>query len=137
MQYKIPVQIENEDPILLWLSIRQLIILLVWWVITYQTFQGIAKSAWVAIALIPTIFLAVITLAIALFKYSEMTFLPFIIALLRFLINPRERVWKNFIDSYQPIEIWYIKTNKKKEQDIKIEDKEEKLKNIEKNLDKL
>jgi hypothetical protein len=31
MQYKIPVQIENEDPIVLWLSIRQLAIIFIWW----------------------------------------------------------------------------------------------------------
>jgi hypothetical protein len=30
MQYKIPVQIENEDPIMLWLSLRQLMIIMVW-----------------------------------------------------------------------------------------------------------
>gem|GEM_PF-6378787 len=34
-----------------------------------------------------------------------MTFLPFIVASLRYLINTRERIWKNGIDSFQPIDI--------------------------------
>ena len=137
MQYKIPVQIENEDPILLWLSLRQLIILLVGWAITYNIFQSVSKNVWVPIALIPTIILATITLAIALFKYSEMTFLPFIVAVLRFLINSRERVWKNWVDSFQPIDIWYIPITEKKKEEIKVKDKKEKQKEIEDKLDKI
>ncbi len=137
MQYKIPVQIENEDPILLWLSLRQLIILGVGWFITYQVFQWLAKNVWFAIAIIPTVILWTITLAIALFKYSEMTFLPFIVALLRFLINSRERVWKNAVDSFQPIDIWYIVINQKKQDEIKIKDKKEKYNEIDKKLDKI
>jgi pyruvate/2-oxoacid:ferredoxin oxidoreductase alpha subunit len=137
MQYKIPVQIENEDPILLWLSIRQLIILLIGWFITYSTFKSVAISVWTWIALIPAVVLWTITLAIALFKYSEMTFLPFIISLLRFLINTRERVWKNTVDSFQPIDIWYIVINEKKVEEIKVKDKNEKLKKIEDKMDKI
>ncbi len=41
MQYKIPVQIENEDPILLGLSLRQLTIIMISWAIAYQTFKSL------------------------------------------------------------------------------------------------
>jgi glucan phosphoethanolaminetransferase (alkaline phosphatase superfamily) len=137
MQYKIPVQIENEDPILLWLSIRQLFIILFWWFVSYNIFQSVAKSVWAWIAIIPAVLVFAITLVIALFKYYEMTFLPFIVAWLRYLINTRERIWKNGIDSFQPIEIGYIVTSKKKDTKIEVEDKKEKLKKVEESLNKI
>ena len=137
MQYKIPVQIENEDPILLWLSIRQLIIILFWGFIAYQTFQSIAQSAGFWLAIIPAVLIAALTFTVALFKYYEMTFLPFLVAGLRYLINTRERVWKNGTDSFQPIDIWYIRTSKKKDETIEIEDKKEQLKKAEDSLNKI
>jgi hypothetical protein len=137
MQYKIPVQIENEDPILLWLSLRQLIIILIWWFLAYNIFQSVAKSIWAWIAIIPAVLIFALTLVIALFKYYEMTFLPFIVAWLRYLINTRERIWKNGIDSFQPIEIGYITVSKKEKTTIEIEDKKEQLKKAEDSLDKL
>jgi hypothetical protein len=44
MQYKIPVQIENEDPIVLGLSLRQLAILMIGGGIAYSIFTGLAPS---------------------------------------------------------------------------------------------
>jgi hypothetical protein len=69
------------------------------------------------IAFIPALFILVFTFAIALFKNSEMTFVPFILALLRFNINPKERIWGNTIDSFQPIDIGVLTNieNKKDE----------------------
>ncbi len=137
MQYKIPVQIENEDPILLWLSIRQLIIIMFGWFLSYQLFQSVAKSAGAWIAIIPAVLVFALTLVVALFKYYEMTFLPFIVAWLRYLINTRERIWKNGIDSFQPIEIGYITVSKKEKKTVEIEDKKEQLKKAEDSLDKI
>jgi len=53
MQYKIPVQIENEDPILLWLSGRQLAIIMIWGWIWYSIFQSLAPVLWNTVALFP------------------------------------------------------------------------------------
>jgi len=44
MQYKIPVQIENEDPIFLGLSLRQLIIIMIAFSIAYGIFTGLAPN---------------------------------------------------------------------------------------------
>ena len=81
VQYKIPVQIENEDPIFLWLSLKQLVIIIIW----------------------------IFTLIVALFKHSEMTFVPFLLNLIRQIINSEPKKWVKWVDSFQPIDIFFYK----------------------------
>jgi len=138
MQYKIPVQIENEDPIIFWLSLKQLVIIMVWWAIAYWVFNSLEPNIWWEIALIPTIIILWITLFIALFKQYEMTFLPFILALLRFNINFKERSFVKGVDSFSPLDIWVILNTEKKDDDkIDVQDKFEKIKLIEDKLSKI
>ncbi len=138
MQYKIPVQIENEDPILLWLSLKQLWIIMGGFWIAYWIFKSLEPNTWAEIAAIPSIIVALITLGIALFKHSEMTFLPFILAFLRFHINYKERTWKMWVDSHNPLDIWIITVNdKKEEKQIDLQTKKEKLSSLEDNLSKI
>lgn len=138
MQYKIPVQIENDDPIVLWLSLKQLVILMVWWGIAYWIFNGLAPNTWLEVALIPAVIVFWITLFIALFKQYEMTFLPFILAFLRFNINFKERCWSKGVDSFSPLQIWIIINNAKKEDaTVNFDNKIEKIKSLEENLNKL
>jgi len=54
MQYKIPVQIENEDPIVLGLSIRQLAICIIFFMIAYSLFTSLEQSVGTEVALIPS-----------------------------------------------------------------------------------
>lgn len=108
MQYKIPVQIENEDKIFLNLSIRQLIILMIGLSIAYSIFKSLEKNVWWGIALFPSWLIAFITIVIALFKTSEMTFFPFMLNLIRLQLNTGNRIWSKWVDSYNKIELWYI-----------------------------
>lgn len=138
MQYKIPVQIENEDPIVAWLSLRQLAIIMIWWSIAYSLFTSLQKSLWTEIALIPAIIIWWIALLIALFRYSEMTFIPFILSFIRFKINLEERKWMKWIDSFQPIDIWYLTSSQsKKEEKIDFTSKIDKINELENKLNKL
>jgi len=138
MQYKIPVQIENEDPIVAWLSLRQLAIIMVWWSIAYSLFTSLAPALWSEIALIPSLAIAWITLMIALFKYSEMTFIPFILSFIRFKTNIEERKWQKWVDSYQPIDIWYLTSSQsKKEEKIDFTNKIDKINELEDKLNKI
>jgi hypothetical protein len=57
------------------------------------------------IALVPSIIIFGIFVAIATFKYYEMTFIPFLLAAIRFKTNIEERRWAKSVDSYQPIDI--------------------------------
>jgi hypothetical protein len=138
MQYKIPVQIENEDPIVLGLSLRQLTIIMVGWGLAYSIFNGLTQQVGKEIAAIPAIIIFGITLLIALFKQYEMTFIPFILALLRFNINYKERSWRQGTDSFAPIDIWYVTSNQqKKDSNVTFESNADKIEKLSQQLDKL
>lgn len=138
MQYKIPVQIENEDPIVLGLSLRQLTIIMVGWGLAYSIFNGLTQQVGKEIAAIPAIIIFGITLLIALFKQYEMTFIPFILALLRFNINYKERSWRQGTDSFASIDIWYVTSNQqKKDSNVTFESNADKIEKLSQQLDKL
>lgn len=109
MQYKIPVHIENEDKIFLNLSIRQMVIIMIFWGIGYAIFKSLEPQVGGGIALFPGGAVAFIGVVIALFKHSEMTFLPFVFNLLRSNINAGSRTWGRWTDSYPNLEIGYVR----------------------------
>lgn len=109
MQYKIPVQVENEDKLFLNLSLRQIIIIMIWFSLAYTVFKWLEKSSWSwAIALFPSWIIAFIAIFIAVFKNSEMTFMPFIFNLIRLNVNSSQRTWSKWVDCYSKVEIWYV-----------------------------
>lgn len=138
MQYKIPVQIENEDPILFWLSLRQLAVIMVFLWLAYSVYQSLFPYFWTEVALIPTIIIWWLWVAIAIFKYSEMTFVPFVLAFLRGKINMNTRKWVKWIDSYSALDIWYVVSNDNKiENKVDFDDKMNKIKEIDEKIDKI
>jgi hypothetical protein len=131
MQYKIPVQIENEDPIILGLSLKQLSILIGWGWIAYIVFSGLSKITWPEVALLPAWIIFIITLLVVFLKISEMTFLPYILNLIRQSINGWEKKWIKWVDSFQPIDIWYVKKAiEKKETKIEVVNKKQSLEEL-------
>lgn len=138
MQYKIPVQIENEDPIFLGLSLRQLAIIMVGFWLAYGIFQTLAPRAGWEIALLPSGIIAAITVAIAIFKAYEMTFVPFVLSVVRLNIFPRQRYWQNGIDSYQPIDIGFVTNDQeKKEENIDMKNKMDTMQELQEKLKKI
>lgn len=138
MQYKIPVQIENEDPIIFWLWLKQLAVVMCWSWLWYWVFNSLQPSLWNEAALVPTVLIVWLSLLIALFKQYEMTFIPFILALLRLNINFKERFWMWWVDSFSPLDIWNVTLNELKTDDkVDFENKMEKIKNLENSLNKL
>ena len=134
MQYKIPINIENEDPIVFGLSLRQLAIcgwgLWIWYV-TFTSLQWVTWSSWAAFfALIPCIF----WILIALFKFSEMTFMVFVFNYLRSWVNWWERRWQQWVDSFSALDIGYIVISEKSDKKIDMWKKMEKIKNMEEQL---
>lgn len=129
MQYKIPVQIENEDTIFLWLSLRQLLIIVIYFWIWYVIYSSLLPRVWDTAALVPWIAIWLIWIFIALFKASEMTFVPFMLSLLRFNINAKTRYFWKWVDSYSPFEVWYVVkwTTTKKAEYLKKEFSKDKL----------
>ena len=137
MQYKIPVQIENEDPIFLGLWLKQLAVIMIGWWIAFQVFDSL-KWLWKEIAAIPALLIFGLTVLIAVFKHSEMTFIPFILAIIRRNINGVQRKWVKWVDSFQPMDIWFVRSwTDKKQWEITFESKIDKLQNLEDKINKI
>lgn len=115
MQYKIPVQIENEDVIVAWLSLRQLAIMMGGAGLTYGIFRSLQGSFPPVIALIIAAPPAVIGIIVALMKIAEMTFLPIFLNFIRLNLNGKERIWSQGTDSYTEIDIGYVPIHEVKE----------------------
>ncbi|MCP4523532.1 MAG: PrgI family protein [Candidatus Gracilibacteria bacterium] len=139
MQYKIPVQIENEDPIVLGLSLRQLAIMMVGGGIAYSIFTSLAPSLGAEVASVPAVLIAGLAFLIAVFKHSGMTFIPFILSLIRYHTNSKERKWQSGVDSFQPIDIGFIQNElgAKKDSDIDFQSKRDQINNLEDKLNKI
>ena len=108
MQYKIPIQIENEDVIVAWLSLRQLMIMMLWGGIGYGIFKYAEPRIGVTIGLWlggPFVLIGVI---VALVRISEMTFLPATLNFFRLSLNAKSRMWSQWADSYSEMDIGYI-----------------------------
>jgi hypothetical protein len=110
MQYKIPIQIENEDTIVAGLSLRQLIIIMVWWGIAYSLFKYAEPRAGAEVGLIIAVPIIVIGLTIALVRVAEMTFLPMILNFIRLSLTSRTRVWSQWTDGFSAGDIGYVST---------------------------
>lgn len=113
MQYKIPVQIENEDKIVFWLSLRQLFTILIWWWIGYSIIKNSEPYWWKEIALVVWWAVAFLAIAIALWNVAEMTFIPFALNFLRTqTLNSTQRIWSKWVDCFSDLDIWYLQSTK-------------------------
>ena len=108
MQYKIPIQIENEDVIVAWLSLRQLTIMMVWGWLGYAVFKSVETNLGPQVGLILAIPFVLIGVIVALLKIAEMTFLPTALNFFRLSLNAPSRTWSQGTDSYGDMEIWYV-----------------------------
>lgn len=117
MRYKIPVQIENEDTIVFGLSLRQLMIIGIGGGFAYSIFKKLAEFMDPTAALIFSAPLFLITAFIALFRKSEMTFLPWVLNLLRLQLSPKDRIWQSSTESFSNNEIGYVTESNKNEKE--------------------
>jgi hypothetical protein len=108
MQYKIPLQIENEDTIVAWLSLRQLGIMAGWGGIGYAIFNMLEPEVGPQVATAFAVVPIAIGIIIALIRIAEMTFLPVVLNLTRLHLNAKIREWSLGTDSYSDLEVGYI-----------------------------
>lgn len=108
VQYKIPVQIENEDTIFLGLSLRQLAIIMVGAGFAYSIFKNLEPQIGGMGAGIPAIAVLAIFILVAIFRSYEMTFTTYFLNFLRLNLNERVRVWSKGIDSVPAMDIGYL-----------------------------
>ena len=128
MQYKIPIQVENEDTIILGLSLRQMGIIIVGLVLAFGFFNKFQETLPKTPLIIVCVLIGGIFFVVAKFRTHEMTFLPFILNFARYKINGNGakgegRTWTRGVDSYSPLEIGYVRPefavsgNKKRQKD--------------------
>lgn len=115
MQYKIPIQIENEDTIIFDLSLRQMGIIIVWVILAFGLFNKFQGTIPNTPLFIICVVIIGICFVIAKFRTHEMTFLPFMLNLARYKINGngdngQGRMWIRGVDSYSPLEIGYVQS---------------------------
>ncbi len=108
MQYKIPIQIENEDVIVAGLSLRQLIIIMIWWGIGYAIFKSTEAKIWPVAGFLFAAPFVLIGIVVALMKVAEMTFLPTALNFFRLSLNGKDRIWSQGTDSFSEVEIGYL-----------------------------
>ena len=93
MQFKIPQNINIEEQILPFLTLKQLFILLGGGAIDYIIYVLSATRYDPSIYIIPVIFVFIITLLIAFFKIENITFLKLVLLTFETMVNPRTRYW--------------------------------------------
>ena len=110
---------------------------MIWFWIWYSIFKSLAPI-WVEIAAIPAITIAIIWVVIAIFKYSEMTFIEFLLSFIRYKVNIDNRKWVKWVDSYSLMDIWFISNIENKiDNKIDFQDKINKMKEMEDKLNKI
>jgi len=115
MQYKIPIQVENEDTIILGLSLRQMGIIIVGLILAFGFFNKFQATFPKTPLIIICVLIVGIFFIIAKFRTHEMTFLPFVLNLARYKINGNGakgegRIWTRWVDSYSSLEIGYVRS---------------------------
>lgn len=95
MQYKIPQDVQREDQILSFLTMRQLGILAIGGTICYIIFITLSKTffieVWGTAMLIP----AALTLSIAFLSIGGVSFSKWMLLILERNMNPQRRIWNN------------------------------------------
>lgn len=114
LQYKIPLQIENEDVVMFWLSLRQLAIMMAWWWLAYAIFRSVEAQFSPEVAFFIVSPILILGFGIAIFRISEMTFLPTVLNYLRLSLNSRLRMWSQGTDGFSDLDIGYSFANAKK-----------------------
>jgi hypothetical protein len=90
------------------------------------------------VAFIPAILPIVITVIVVKFNVAGMRFVTFLLAALRFNINPKERIWFNTVDSFQPIDIGFLSNiEQKQEEKVDFTSKIDKIKTLDEQIKKL
>lgn len=126
MKFKIPANTEIEDKILPFLTIRQLIILSIWWIICYTIFQ-ILFSMWYVPAVWGTIDFIIwwLFVSAAFLKINHLEFHRWVMLLISKLFVPQKRFFNNWLIWWQNFDVLNIvksnnwKNTKNKKQDLK------------------
>lgn len=92
MQYKVPQNVQIEDKILPFITLRQLIICMVGGGFTYLIYL-VLETQTPPIWIPPVLILGLLTLAIAFLKIRDIPFVKFIFLFIERYLNETKRIW--------------------------------------------
>ena len=95
LQYKIPQNVQLEDKILYFLTMKQLIICGIGGGIAYTLYIGLAPTYYIEVWGLPVLLISLLTVAIAFLKINNISFTRYVLLALEFTINPQKRRWNN------------------------------------------
>ncbi len=94
MQFKVPQDVLRPDKIVGFLTLRQLIIVGIGGGAAYSLYIILSKQYFIEIWLPPVLFMSVITLAFAFFKFHDILFEKLILIFIEYKFVPRARTWQ-------------------------------------------
>lgn len=94
MQFKIPQDVLRPDKIVGFLTLRQLVIVIIGGGIAYALYVALSKQYYLEIWLPPVAFVGLLTLAFAFFKFHDIVFEKFILIFVEYKFRPRARTWQ-------------------------------------------
>ena len=93
LQYKIPQNVQIEDKITSFMTIRQLIICALGGGFAYVLYISLSPVYYAEIWLPPVAFISLLTIAIAFIKINDIRFSKWFLLLMEFMMRPRVRIW--------------------------------------------
>lgn len=94
MQFKVPQDVLRPDKIVGFLNMRQLIIVALGGGIAYSLYIILSKQYFVEIWLPPVLFISIITVAFAFFKFHDIVFEKLALIFIEYKLKPRSRTWQ-------------------------------------------
>jgi hypothetical protein len=93
LQYKIPQNVQLEDKIVLFLTMKQLIICGIGFGIAYVIYITLAKSYYAEVWAPPVFIVVAITCAVAFLKIKRLSFIKWCLLMIEAMILPHKRIW--------------------------------------------
>lgn len=96
MKFKVPQNVEIEDKIIAFVSLRQLFILMGGGGVAYIIYIVSVDRFPLTAYIVPVSVVIILTVLIAFFKIDNITFLKAITLFLEGIINPNKRIWQHY-----------------------------------------
>ena len=112
MRYKVIQNVEREDRIIFFITMKQFVILLVGGGLTYSTYVNLAKTYHWEVWFLPTFLLGSITAAIAFLNIKDLDFVKLLFLIFERIMIPRRRIWVSGSDAFY-IRSQYLKPREK------------------------
>lgn len=94
MQFKVPQDVQRADRIVGPLTMRQLIIAAIGGGIAYSLYLVLTKQYVIQIWLPPIVFIAIITIAFAFFRFQNLPFEKVVLYFIEYKFRPRKRIFQ-------------------------------------------